>query len=325
VRQVAAGVGLLLLLAALTAPVHAGWRAETVPGLEEVWVTDAAEFGGSTWLATGNQGVLEWRDGTVIRSFAAPVIPHNEVQSLALFEGKLWAGTLQGVAVWDGSEWVSTSVATAFVGPSMSVKILLENCFLSTDPKGSRLWLEPLSMGGRLMSRQAGGLDWEVFDPALGTILNNITRVFDEGEDLWLGTTASGIYAYRKGERTIYNRGNGLLENQIVGLVREGEVLVAGHRSGISRFEKGQWVGVSDIPGAREITVTALGAVKAGGDWYLLIGSSDGLLVWDRTLDRVTHYDERNGFPESRVVAIRTIGDEVWVGTTRGVGRLRFE
>ena len=111
----------------------------------------------------------------------------------------------------------------------------------------------------------------------------------------------------------------------MVGLVREGETLVAGHAGGISRLEKGEWVAVSGIPSARDITVTALGAARAGGDWYLLLGSSDGLLVWDRTLDTVTHYDERNGFPESRVVAIRAIGDEVWVGTTRGAGRLRFE
>ncbi len=58
----------ILLLAVAVAPARAGWKADTVPGLEEVWVTDALEYGGSVWLATGNQGILEWRDGTVIRS-----------------------------------------------------------------------------------------------------------------------------------------------------------------------------------------------------------------------------------------------------------------
>jgi ligand-binding sensor domain-containing protein len=318
-------VAALVLLVLTVAPVQAGWRAETIPGLEETWVTDAVEFGGSVWVATGNQGVLEWRDGMIVRSYASPVIPHNDVKSLQVFEGKLWAGTLQGIAVFDGTAWTVSSEVVGFVGPSMSVKVGLANTFLFAGAGGTRIWLEPFSMGGRLMSRAAGDEDWNVFDPSAGTIFNNITKVLDEGDDLWLGTSASGIHHYRKGERKTYGRGEGLLANQVVGLAREGEVMVAGHSGGISRLEKGVWTGISDVPGARGITITALGSVRAGGDWYLLLGSSDGLLVWDKTLDTVTHYDERNGFPQSRVVAIRTVGDDVWIGTTRGAGRLRFE
>jgi ligand-binding sensor domain-containing protein len=159
-----------------------------------------------------------------------------------------------------------------------------------------------------------------------------ITDVLDDGDgNLWLGTWGYGTATAETGSQVIELRPYGLLQNDVSDIHADDSLLwLAGRafgsfRTGLTWFD---------------LTANRFGYVESGidnrfeaADIYCLesdakavyVGSSSGLMVYDRRLGQVTdRLDRRNGLTDDDVISLKRVGDSLFVGTRYGLNLLDF-
>lgn len=171
-----------------------------------------------------------------------------------------------------------------------------------------------------------------------GTIVDRFGRNFpindiiDDGTGtLWIGTWGFGLATAESSSKLIELLPYGLLQNQVSAILDEDSLVWVGgplgtsYRSGLTAFNLAEnrfsYLETGLSSGSPEADVYCL----AGNSEAIFVGSSEGLFVYDRALDKITdQMTERNGLTGRVVSALEIVGDSLFVGTTGGIAIVDF-
>lgn len=157
-----------------------------------------------------------------------------------------------------------------------------------------------------------------------------ITDVLDDDDgNLWIGTWGYGAARAADNSWMMEPMPYGLIQNNVIDVyAHKGRIWVAGRasgggRSGISiydplenAFEYLEPEFFNDFP---VIDVNCL----AVNEKTVFIGSEEGVLLYDRAMERVTRtWSSYNGLPHDNVLSLELIGDSLYVGTQEGLAMI---
>lgn len=261
------------------------------------------------WVGTAGGGVARYifAENHWIVTSTASGLSSDFITDVIKYKGKVYVGTKQGVSVWDGFDW---SVIAEVEG------VQLGN--ISFAVKDSELWVASRNMRGGILSYD--GVKW--FDRSTmrqGIILNNVSDLAFDGNNIWLGTTSRGVYAKRGKEWTVFSVTDGIASNFIYTMaVREGKCYLGGC-CGVSYYDGQNWI-VYDVPeGLPHSTVNAIAWDASGLVW---LGSKNGLAGFDGSTFRNFYVDD-GLLTDNHVTALFVKGEDVWVGTVGGLSHLK--
>jgi len=240
-----------------------------------------------------------------------PGLPARGVTALSLdANGELWAGTLTGLAHFDGRRWQTFATARAIGVPWISA--------LLTDRQG-RLWAGTLGKG---LYRRDGN-EWRTVDrPLPKTTSDWITALAtDDGGRLWAGTFGGGLASFDGTTWTRYPHSNGPAGPWVQTLTsdRQGQVWVGTWAGGLSRFDGHTWQTYTVADGLPDNQVNAL---VVGADGALWAGTNAGLARFDGRQWQT--FTVARGLPDDHISALAAAPDgTIWVGTARGLARFQ--
>ena len=262
---------------------------------------------GNLWLGSRWDGLARLWNGWTRRYAGAEGLHEPIVWSVARGpDGRLWVGTNDGLAVFDGTRFERMVAGDALPHPH-AYTLLAEDGVVWI---GTRRGLVQL-VGDRLVQPAA-------FTALAGIQVNGIVR--DRAGTLWLATL-QGLFRYRDGELRRFGEADGLADRRVrlVFETREQRLLV-GTQSGLHRFEGERLVPVgadAGLPPGLDVT-----ALQQLADGRLALGTlSEQLFVYDGT--RWRSYGADQGMPTN---APFFIGEDahgfLWVAGIRGIGRV---
>lgn len=321
----------------------------TTPGIRNDHVTSlCATRDGTLWIGTDG-GLSRMTAGSVSTFRGEDGLSHDMVRSLAEGQdGTLWIGTYKGLSIFrDGRITVPTSQGRL---RGATLRVVQED-------RGGSLWIGTK----QALHRLRGGQLWS-FDTRDGLPSASI-RALAAGEsgELWVGT--EGGLARLTGERFEAARPAGLASRLLRALLLDshGNLWVGSEDAGISRVAQGKATGFSPRIGLPSQSVTAFLQDREGGLWVATKGGGLDYFRAPRVKVFAGGRDQPNG--AVRVVRqdsmgrmwIGTVGTgltrldasgrplrspptlssrfvysvfeddlgDVWVGTERGLHRLR--
>lgn len=272
-------------------------------------------------------------------------LPQNTISALAKDpEGRLWAATQDGLAVWNGRTW------RVFNLPDRQVSNFLRCLWVAAD-------------GGIWVGRQDGGLAclrgdrWDLLAPerlagarrvealrearghlwaatpagllrrdgeAWGVALAQPCRSLDQPDPdgpLWVGL-ARGVVTLDGGGRADPEAGRGL-ENAAVNrlLRRRDGSLLAATEQGLFRREGGRWTAVALPVELRGKGVSSLAELDGPAGPVLWVGSRDGLAVEESGGWRV--FGTREGLPGRFITCLLAEEQGLWIGVNEGLALLQ--
>jgi ligand-binding sensor domain-containing protein/two-component sensor histidine kinase len=234
-------------------------------------------------------------------------IPQDTVHRIAQTnDGYLWIGTAEGLARFDGYEFVSFDKDRAGL-PANSITALTA----STD--GS-LWIGTPS--GLALYRDG---HFRTFTTKDGLPDNAISALYqDRTGTLWI---AAGLYLsrYESGSFTTYSPGKDIPITSVRALCgdRDGALWIAG-LSGIAKWANGKFVRVIDAARLGGNIPVAILADSRNNVW---IAGPQGLIVHSPA-GQIRQYDSKDGLPDNSVRALMEDRDgNIWAGTNGGIAR----
>jgi len=154
-----------------------------------------------------------------------------------------------------------------------------------------------------------------------------ITDVIDDGEgNLWLGTLGYGAAAAAVNSRMIEPLPYGMIQNHVTTIYRfDGRLWMGGaaidvSRTGVTAFDPlDNSFSYVEPDLFNEFPVVDVNCL-AVNDKILYLGTTEGLLYFDRALGRVTReFSTHNGLPHYNVYCLELVGDSLFVGTEEGL------
>lgn len=314
----------------------------------------------SMWFGTFNGGAIRLKDGKWQVFDTATGLPSNWVKFLLEDkQGRIWASTDKGVAVYEYGKWRNVSTGL----PALDVK-----CLVETERDGWTLLAGTVNGVARLE-----GEHW-VNEVEGSRLPNSSVRAMIETESqgkrtLWVGTFGGGVAEVSGSSIKVHNKTNGLASDLVLSLkstyTPQGEpVLWVGTYNGLSRLWRGQWTTYNTSRGLPSNDIRALAATSTeDGMMMLWIGTNNGGLArmspammtfdksvglsdnsilsileasdgsyWFGTYNGLTRYkqgiwtvyNEKDGLPGNVVSALGEVEGQLWVGTTNG-GIARFD
>ncbi|MHB8079161.1 MAG: two-component regulator propeller domain-containing protein [Candidatus Krumholzibacteriia bacterium] len=312
----------------------------------------AVEPSGTIWIGT-NDGLLR-RDGTAVERFGvADGLPDATIRALTLApDGALWIGTQRGLACRrhgalqvygqsdglpgevisalasgaDGDLWVGTegaglglirhgrAVSARTGGPLDAAAI--QALFMSPD---GDLWIGTFGDG---VHRLRAGL-FTTYSASEGLNDDSITAVLQTRDGaLWVGGRTAGLSRLRDGRVEVLGRAAGLPDDFVSGLYEDpAGTLWVGTNSQLYRYAGGRFGVFRDADGAGIEQVRCMLQDRAGDFWFGTRRSG----LFRLHAGRFSRYTTADGLP-SDVVWGGIVEDRqgvIWVGTERGVCRLR--
>jgi len=220
---------------------------------------------GGMWIATGSQGLFEYRNQRLTESLGSP--GNERILAYCLFEdlgSNLWASVGNGTVlcrragVW-GSYSQTNGLPFAFV-----------TCL--AQEADATLWAGSLDDG--LYCFQGGRFVALRTDHGLSA--NDIrSQCLDREGNLWVGTRTGGLNRLSRRKLLSYGAAQGLTNDYTRGVAEtaDGTLWVATTGGGLSRWEAGGFVPIAPYYAFAE-------AVLAARDGTLWWGASRGLLCW---------------------------------------------
>lgn len=274
----------------------------------------AVSAGGNLWAATeaGVQQVAATGESAAGRdSAAAPLLfdaANSGISPLGVqtlqrgADDGIWVGGRQGAAFYDGEEWQAINVADGLAGESVQA--------ITVDGEG-RTWL-----GGDRGVSIWNGSSFFVIDARQGLPSEDIRALAAEAGErggVWIGTAGGGLYRFEGSQLQLFNARNvGLPSDTVTALAMGNDgALWIGTDRGLAQLAGGA-VRVIDAVG--EDPIAALGVTAAGDVWA---ARATGGVVFGRD-DRWTELGVADGLPSTRITAIATDGERVWLGGQDG-------
>ncbi len=237
--------------------------------------------------------------------------------------GRLWIGTQDGTALYNGSTWTYLSLPSA--SPSQFVRGLAET------RDGSR-WFG--TEGGGLWRLKAG--QWTQYRAGAGfssNTVNSLVEIQEEGDrwSLWACTAGGGVARFQEEIWTFMDSRMGLPSNyvwKIRPLINPDgtRTLWAATTRGFARFERGRWKAMTAAEGWPEGETNDIAqSIFPDGTRHLWLSLwGQGLRRWDGK--NWEHFDPTHGgCPSSFPINLKMLSDPegqpvLWVSTyDRGV------
>jgi transcriptional regulator with PAS, ATPase and Fis domain/ligand-binding sensor domain-containing protein len=189
---------------------------------------------GGLWIGGYDGSLVRFKDGRFTKvegtglSGAALQVLHLDPQ------GRLWAGTNQGLSRYDGKSWVRFSTAEGLVHNDVRAIV---------DDGSGGIWIG--TNAG--LSRYAGG-QFTTYNEAIGLQTGAVRALHvDTDGVLWIGTYGGGLSRLRSGMITRYGTQGGLLDGTIHRILEDdrGVLWMSGNR-GIRRVSRRELSDVAD-------------------------------------------------------------------------------
>jgi ligand-binding sensor domain-containing protein len=302
------GVAIFLFFLLLVHPVPAGAAgARTVDLSAELpakRVTALAADDRGIWVGTVGGGVaLLSPSGEVLAEYGTREgLPSEDVISLAVVSGKVYAGTPSGLGVFDGVTWSTIRDGAG---------VLFKNVYLKGEPGGGRLWAGAVNLTGGLVSFD--GRTWSFRGGEGRGLLNNVRCFAFQDGAVWLGTTNAGVFYRTDTEFRFYRDKEGLPSSSILSLEIFQGTVWAGTANGAARFERGRWTAFtrgSDFP------LTAVFSLASSPE-ALYLGGRGGLVRYRS--GRFDPFPPEGGIPFGEVFALLQREGSLYAGTDRGL------
>ena len=231
-------------------------------------VADIAEWDGSVWLAT-DQGLLEYHEkgGRWKHYDVGNNLQDDDVRALAVSDTCLWIGTVRGLCLMTrGREvWRAASPGIELAGVT-DLALCGDMVYVATPQglfKGSGktkdfvyVDLQPPLLNAAVHELAIeNSTIWlctsdgvEAYNQADGTAKSWLASTWMNGAEpssicatdsyVWIGTTESGFYRFLRGkpEWISYTTADGLLDNRVQVIRRDGDDLFIGTATGLTRF-----------------------------------------------------------------------------------------
>jgi hypothetical protein len=296
----------LLAAAALVAP--AGGQAAEVrvygagKGLPSGWVTAlAATPDGKLWVGTGDAGIVLFDPaaGTGRGYRAKDGLSSDRIFSIALFQGKVYVGTAEGISAFDGSSWSSIRKVE---------NVTLRDVRLAASPDGKELWACSVYLAGGTV--RFDGTSWKFMGGEGRGLFNDIVGFAFPKDAVLLASGAGAVYRYKDGDFTTLVEG--LPPVNIFTVAYFLDRALVGTSRGLYEYANG-WTPASSIANLGTVQIFSL----AGQGETLLAGMSAGLAkISDKQVEVL---NAANGLPSSKVFAVAAGRGFVAAGTGGGL------
>ena len=234
-------------------------------------------------------------------------LPQNTVQAIVQTQdGYLWAGTQEGLARFDGLNFVVFDKENTPAFKSNDIRFLVED-------RAGRLWI---STSYGLVCRQNGQFTSYTVNEGLPD--NSIGPVVeDTSGNIWIGT-AGGLTRFANGNFKTFTAEHGLSRNVIQTLcARADGTLLVGTSAGIQSLSGDRFTTFNTPENVHPGNITAIAETR---DRHLWFGTLDGLYG----LEAPTSTSFFAALPNSRISALRVDrADVLWIATAHGLASLR--
>jgi ligand-binding sensor domain-containing protein len=246
-------------------------------------------------------------------------LPNNRVYSVAVDGDRVWAGTDDGLALYQGGKWKVFTTADG-----LAHRAVLS---LALDKRTHDLWIA--TMGG--LSRYSGGR-FDTFNQLNSGLANDVVyAVTTQAEFVWVATAAGASrYNTRTGQWSLFNERNTPMQEIWTYSISAGEdkVYYAVWGGGVLEYDlkTGRWKDYNDPDGETEMVL-----FKDQGLIHEITTSVSYVnkILWVGTYFGVSRYDGRNwrnfldkdsGLPSNFMNQVKsTDGTRVWFCTDKGL------
>jgi len=280
----------------------------SVNGLPSDWVTAlAVAQDGKVWAGTGNAGValLDPETGRVSAYRAKDGLPSDEVTSIALFSGKVYVGTADGIGIFDGSRWETIR---------KSGTVTFRNVRLAASPDGKERWASSVYLSGGTV--RFDGKEWKFMGGEGRGLFNEIEGFAFLPEGVLMGSGQGTAYLHKGID--VIPMTDGLPPTNIFSVAAWKGNAVAGTAAGLFERSAGKWVPVALPAGMAGKPVFAL-SVRDG---VLAVGSQEGVVLLGGGKSPLA-FTQADGLPPGKVTAIAAGDGFVAAGTARGLAVIK--
>jgi len=277
----------------------------------------------STAMGTKSTLMLGSGSGLTMRLSAGQELPGSRIQVLlADRESRLWIGTNNGLARWDGR----TVQRLPVTDPLASASVLS----LMQDREGN-IWVGTEADGLHILRDQR----FKTLGAREGLSSDaTTTAVEDAAGTLWVGTGGGGLNAIGKGPAGTgtgavksYSVRNGLVSDVILSLAAANGDLWVGTPDGLNRIHAGTIAAFTSADGLPDDFIRSLLVDADGSLW---IGTRRGLTHWlvgaagvSGSGGKMETFTQANGLGIDLVGAMaRDAKRDLWVATLAGLSRL---
>jgi len=266
-------------------------------------VTSLLVRGGVLYAGTSGSGVVSFdlNAGNARAFTRKDGLPSDGVRSLALFQGKVFAGTAAGLAVEDGNGWKEAG---------RDAPVSLGNATLAVAPDGKEFWVGAMNLTGGVV--RFDGARW-VFVGGQGKgLFNDVGSFAFSPEGVLMGSTSGAVYRVRGSE--IVPLGDGFPAANVTALGERGGTIYAGTNRGLYLLRGAKWSPARVPAGFDGAPVYCI----LRSDLDLLVGGRTGLLLLDAKGETKV-LSGRNGLPDGAVTALAAAGGTLYAATAGGV------
>ena len=223
----------------------------------------------------------------------------NGINTLQAYEEYIYAGTGNGLYLWDGEK----SIKSDFL-PNTTITSLIAD-------QSKTLWIGTMT-GLFRYNQLTSGLDSLTEKQGMP---NNIVRdlLFDLDGNLWVGTYRSGIFFLADGSITSYTKNDGLSSNIITSAIEiDKNTFLLGNENGIINLLTDHKISV--YKPAISIPSERLKNMFVDSKKRIWVSTYGGLVLLDGKDSQF--FNIRNGFPDNFIrVAFEADDGSIWVGT----------
>lgn len=297
---------------------------------------------GGIWLGTRRQGVWE-RRGNAWKQHLQPDEPFGQnVQFLQTFQGALWASTLEdGLVVRDtngwkhfGNEVLSSNAPRQLVVFQNKLYVRHSNevvdCFDGTRwkkdvfPRLPRRQIISLAADANnlYLGQWGGWSQWngKTFSHHLKIPLLQIVplmQIFPDKGKLWLGTENRGLFEWeaKTGRLRQHDERNGLPDDWITTLTRNGQILFAGTFNGGLAWRRDQETQWHSAPQLKRLGITA---IVNESPQRTLVATRFGLFCLDEK-GHLRSWNKGLTKEEQEIQSLLLVKEGLWIGTRSGL------
>lgn len=238
----------------------------------------------------------------------------QRTQALAVSDGLVWMGTLDGLLVWEQeARGVQRYAISSGLPPDVRD--------VAVDSEG-RLWLS--IWGAGVVVRE--GENWQIYSAERGDLASDFVTALLPGDsrgDMWFCTWDSGVTSWTgDGKRPTYTTRDGLASNSVTCVAEdaEGWLWFGTWGSGVSVYIPppvgvggGRWSTYNMGQGLAGDHVTDIAVDQSGRIW---VATSTGISVFDG--GKWQTYYQVDGLGTDWVWSLAAVGDFVFAGTWGG-------
>ncbi len=292
-------------------------------GLWDEVIDDIEPDNNAYWLAGMQEhdepaGITFWRGMQAKPDYIEPRqtsgFSNDEIKSIAADARTVWFGTRNGLVRHDKQKNIYRTLTTADgIGNDQINKVVMDDQFL---------WVGTESGVAKIHLATVGTDSMRVEKLRFPT--HRIVRVFDfaQQDDLLWMATEFGVYVHNKltGEGGYYT---GLDDNLVLrptfAVSAWGEEIWFGTDWGIYAFNSAtkEWL---DNPANIHETDAGINVILATRQ-AVWVGTNEGVLKYDRRMQRWTQFTVMDGLADNRVYSIEMDEDYILFGTARGLTR----